>query len=89
MNTIAHSTGNLNFGYNNPEVDKLIEQLQEEFDTAKRAELAIEIQNKLLEDDSFCFMFHMNMFMAYKKGVKGINQSAVDYYHITKDTCRG
>ena len=89
LNTIAHSTGNLNFGYNNPEVDKLIEQLQEEFDTAKRAELAIEIQNKLLEDDSFCFMFHLNMFMAYKKGVKGINQSSVDYYHITKDTCRG
>ena len=59
----------------------------EEYDPAKRAELASRIDQIVLSDNSICNMFHLNMFMAMKDGVEGLTQSPVDYYHITYQTC--
>ncbi len=83
-------TGNgSNFGgYSNDEVDRLLTEMASEFDPAKRAEYAIEIQQIATKDSSYCYMFHLNMFMVTKAGVKGISQSPVDYYQITVDTAR-
>ena len=77
-----------NFGrYSNAEVDKLLDKLAVEFDTDKRAELAKQIDEIVLSDNSYCNIFHLNMYMAMKDTVEGLVQSPVDYYHITYKTC--
>ena len=90
LNSIAGTEGNMNYGkYENAETQALLDKLAVEFDTAKRAELAIEIQQLITKDSSYSFMFHLNMFMVTKSGVKGIAQSPVDYYQINVNTARG
>lgn len=90
LNSIAGIDGNMNYGkYDNPEVQELLSQLAVEFDQTKRAELATQIQQLITKDSSYNFMFHLNMFMVTKAGVKGITQSPVDYYQITAKTARG
>ena len=77
-----------NFGkYSNAEVDELLDQLVMEFDVDKRNELAAQIDGIVLSDNSICNIFHLNMYMAMKDTVVGLNQSPVDYYHITYQTC--
>ena len=80
-----YSTGGTqNFGkYSDPQVDELLGSLATEFDTAKRAELASRIDSLVLAENHVCNMFHLNMYMAMKDTVEGLNQSPVDYYHIT------
>lgn len=90
LNSIAGADGNMNYGkYDNAEVQALLDQLAVEFDTEKRGELATEIQQLITADSSYNFMFHLNMFMVMKAGVKGITQSPVDYYQINVNTARG
>lgn len=80
--------GTNNFGrYSNAEVDALLGELAVEFDTGRRAELAKQIDKTVLADNSYCNMFHLNMYMAMKDTVEGLEQSPVDYYHITAQTC--
>ena len=83
-----YKTGGIqNYGkYSDPEVDKLIDELAVEFDTAKRAELASEIDRLVLADNDVVNMYHLNMFIAMKDTVEGLEQSPVDYYHITYQT---
>ena len=83
-----YGTGGVqNFGkYSNEEVDRLLAELAVEFDTDKRSELASRIDQIVLSDNSLCNMFHLNMYMAMKDSVEGLNQSPVDYYHITSET---
>ncbi len=48
----------LNFvGYKNPKVDKLMEQIQEEYDPERIKELAGEIQRIIYEDQPYLFLF--------------------------------
>jgi len=48
----------LNFvGYKNPKVDKLIEQLRQEFDPAKIKAMAGEIQRLIYEDQPYLFLY--------------------------------
>ncbi len=83
-----YTGGVQNFGkYSDPAVDELIDKLAVEFDTAKRAELAGQIDRLVLGENHVCNMFHLNMYMAMKDSVEGLVQSPVDYYHITYQTC--
>ena len=80
--------GTNNFGrYSNAQVDKLLGLLAVEFDTAKRAKLTQQIDSIVLAENAYCNIFHLNMFMAMKDTVEGLNQSPVDYYHINYKTC--
>lgn len=80
--------GTNNFGrYSNAEVDRLLDRLAVEFDTAKRAAITKQIDSIVLADNSYSNIFHLNMFMAMKDTVEGLNQSPVDYYHINYKTC--
>ncbi|MDD2458087.1 MAG: ABC transporter substrate-binding protein [Eubacteriales bacterium] len=83
-------TGNgANYGrYSNPQVDQLLHELSLEFDRDKRAARATEIQQIVTGDCAYSYLFHLNMFMVTKKGVRGIQQSPVDYYQITARTAR-
>ncbi len=84
-----YGTGGVeNFGrYSNAEVDALLAELAVTFDTEKRAELTKEIDAMVLNDNAYCNLFHLNMYMAMKDTVEGLVQSPVDYYHITGETC--
>lgn len=73
-------------GYSNPEVDAKLKELTSEFDTEKRADLAIEIQQLALGDVAYCYLTHLNMALVCQSNVTGINQSPSDYYIITVDT---
>lgn len=77
---------NYNFGaYDNPEVTALIEQLSKEFDTEKRAELAVELQQKILDDHAYIFCSFLQMNMISKSSVKNYTAHACDYYQVTAD----
>lgn len=59
-----------------------------EFDIEKRAELTKQIDQTVLSENAFCNIFHLNMYMAMKDTVEGLEQSPMDYYHINyKNLC--
>lgn len=75
-----------NFGaYDDPEVTALIEQLSKEFDTEKRGELAIELQQKILDDHAYIFCSFLQMNMISKSNVRNYTAHACDYYQVTAD----
>lgn len=85
----SYSTGGTNnFGrYSNTEVDNLLAELAVELDTGRCAELTKQIDEIVLSENSYCNIFHLNMYMAMKDTVEGLEQSPVDYYHINYKTC--
>ena len=75
-----------NFGaYDNPEVTALIEQLSQEFDPAKRGEIAVTLQQMILDDNAYVFCSFLQMNMISKENVKNYTAHACDYYQVTVD----
>lgn len=75
-----------NFGaYENERVNALIAQLSTEFDTDRRAALAIELQQAILDDDAYVFCSFLEMNMISKAGVSNWTAHACDYYEVTVD----
>ena len=75
-----------NFGaYDNPEVTALIEELSKEFDTAKRGEIAVKLQQMILDDNAYVFCSFLQMNMISKENVKNYTAHACDYYQVTVD----
>lgn len=75
-----------NFGaYENVEVNELIHNLSTEFDTAKRAEIAIDLQQKILDDKAYVFCSFLQMNMISKANVSNWTAHACDYYEVTVD----
>ena len=79
-------TGSKNYGnYQNDEVTKLTEQLHQTFDIDERGKLAVELQQKILDDDAYFFVSHLNMGIVTKANVTGMAAHPCDYYEITAD----
>ena len=75
-----------NFGaYENEEVNALIEELSTEFDPEKRGELAVELQQKILDDNAYIFCSFLEMNMISKANVENYTAHACDYYQVTAD----
>ena len=75
-----------NFGaYENEEVNALIDELATEFDTDKRAELAVKLQQAILDDNAYVFCSFLQMNMISKSTVTGYTAHACDYYQVTAD----
>ncbi len=75
-----------NFGaYENAHVNDLMNQMATEFDTAKRGELAIELQQAILDDNAYIFCSFLQMNMISKVNVTGYTAHACDYYQVTAD----
>lgn len=73
--------GSENYGkYSNPEVDSLIDELKNEKDTQKRNDIAIDVQKKLLEDNSDIFLVTPMLNLVSKSNVSGLTMYPVDYY---------
>ena len=78
--------GPKNYGkYENKEVTALTEKLHQAFEPEERAKLATELQQKILADDGFFFVSHLNMGIVTKSNVKGMAAHPCDYYEITAD----
>lgn len=78
--------GPKNYGkYENKEVTALTEKLHQAFEPEERAKLATGLQQKILDDDGFFFVSHLNMGIVTKSNVKGMAAHPCDYYEITAD----
>ena len=79
-------TGRKNNGkYENADVTELVETLHKTFDKEEREKLAVEIQQKILDDDAMFFISHLNMGIVTKSNVKGMAAHPCDYYEISAD----
>lgn len=69
--------------YYNPQLEQLASELHNTFDPAKRAELAIKMQQSLLDDYGFIFASHLKMSFVMKNTVVNFVAHPSDYYEIT------
>lgn len=75
-----------NFGaYENEQVNELMEELASEFDTGRRAELAIKLQQAILDDNAYIFCSFLEMNMISSARVHNWTAHACDYYEVTVD----
>ena len=71
--------------YQSAKLDALEAQLSREFDPAKRAQLALQMQQVVLDDHAFVFCSFLKMSMISKANVKNYTSHACDYYQVTAD----
>ena len=75
-----------NFGaYENEHVNDLMNRMAVEFDPEKRGELAIELQQAILDDNAYIFCSFLQMNMISKANVSNYTAHACDYYQVTAD----
>ena len=72
-------------GYKSDEYDALYEQLQTEFDTAKRAELIQQMQQVLVNDAVAIIDGYYNSSMIYSKNVGYAHIHTADYYWLSTE----
>ena len=71
--------------YSSAKLDELESQLSKEFDEDKRAELAVQMQQTILDDNAFVFCSFLKMSMISRSNVTGYESHACDYYQVTAD----
>ena len=71
--------------YKNEKLDQLEVQLSQEFDTDKRAELAVQMQQTVLDDNAFVYCSFLKMSQISRENVTGYTAHACDYYQVTAD----
>lgn len=69
--------------YYNETLEELAKQMKEEFDVTNRSNLAILMQQLILEDSAFFFASHLKMSFVMKGSVSGFEAHPSDYYEIT------
>lgn len=72
-------------GYSNEKLEELAVEMNNTFDTESRSDLAIDMQNIILEDDAFVFCSFLRMSMISKANVTGLTAHPCDYYELTAD----
>ncbi len=71
--------------YHSDQLESLAAELESTFDNDRRAELAVEMQQILLDDDAFVFCSHLQMCMISRSKVEGLVAHPCDFYEITVD----
>lgn len=66
-------------------LEALEEEMSGEFDSDRRAELAIEMQQAVLDDNGYVFCSFLQMSMISKSTVSNYTAHACDYYQVTAD----
>ena len=67
-------------------VEALTKELRNEFDTKKRSDLAVKIQQEVLNDCGYTYASHLKMSFVMKNNVKGFEAHPSDFYEITANT---
>lgn len=75
MHALYHSTGYINYGYENPKMDEILEEARVVTDKEKRKELYRQASELAQEDSPYIFLYHWLDYKAYKNNVEG-------YQHI-------
>ena len=65
--------------------EELETEMASVFDTEKRGELAVQMQQTILDDHAFVFCSHLKMSMISKSSVTGLVAHPCDFYEITAD----
>ncbi|WP_066176242.1 ABC transporter substrate-binding protein [Bacillus marinisedimentorum] len=71
IHALYHSTGYINYGYSNPEMDKLLEDARTETDQEKRKELYTKAQQLGQEESPFIFIYHEKDYKGFKNYLQG------------------
>ena len=71
--------------YHSDKLEQLAQEMSQTFDTDRRGELAVEMQQTILDDNAYVFCSHLRMSMAARAGVTGLAAHPCDYYEITAD----
>lgn len=71
--------------FHSDEMEALAKQMAVEFDTAKRGELAIKMQQVILDDNAWVFCSFLKMSMISKSSVTGYEYHPTDFYQVTVD----
>ncbi len=79
------SSGNNDGHYYSEQLEKMAGEMSTTFDTDRRAQLAVKMQQLILEDHAYVFCSHLRMNMIAKANVTGLKAHPCDYYEITAD----
>ena len=79
------ASANNTAGYNNPEVDELLDELAGTFDEEGRKDLIIKIQQDIMDDAATVFFGYETTYLFSNKRVTGVKMYPMDYYWLTKD----
>lgn len=71
--------------FHSDKLEELEKEMAVEFDTDKRAEIAIEMQQAILDDNGYVFCSFLQMSQISKSNVIGYEAHACDYYQVTAD----
>ena len=77
----AQNVGN----YHSDRLQELAKELTQTFDTERRSELAVEMQQTILDDNAYVFCSFLRMSIISKSGVTGLVSHPCDYYEITAE----
>ena len=66
-------------------MEDLEKQMKQEFDADKRSDLAIQMQQTILDDNAYVFCSHLRMSMIMQSNVTGLTAHPCDYYELTAD----
>lgn len=67
------------------QVDELLVELAVEGDNDRRNELAVEIQQQILEDVPVINLCHLKIFVVTQKNVVNAKADPCEYYYLTQD----
>lgn len=71
--------------YHSDKLEALAGEMTRAFDPAQRAELAVEMQQTILDDDAYVFCSHLQMSMISRSDIEGLTAHPCDFYEITVD----
>ncbi|MBR0161220.1 MAG: ABC transporter substrate-binding protein [Oscillospiraceae bacterium] len=72
-------------GHHTDRLEALAAELRGTFDPAERARLAVDMQQELLDDNSYFFCSFLRMSMIMKANVTGLEAHTCDFYELTAD----
>lgn len=71
--------------YQNGELEELAKELETEFDTDRRSDIAVRMEQLILDDNAFLFVAHLRMSFVMKQSVTGFTAHPSDYYELTSE----
>ncbi len=71
--------------YHSDRLEAQAKEMASEFDPARRAKLAVDMQQTILDDNAYVFCSFLQMSLVSKAGVTGYDAHPCDYYQVTAD----
>ena len=72
-------------GYHSDNIQALADEMNATYDVEKRGNIAVKMQQEILDDNAFVFCSFLRMSMISKANVTGLKAWPCDYYELTAD----